>query len=208
MAADRTESLASWYLRFNGYFVIPGFTVHPDYKKRPGGTDADVLAVRFKHSREYQVRFNFERDPSLVLDIGMDFVIAEVKRSKCSLNDTWTKAERENVEYALRWMGRWEDQAIRTIASRMYRNGHWQNRRRGESVRFLCFGSESNQEFADKWPDIPQFTLHHATSYLRDRMRKGCLQTNRTMWDPFAQEVGKRFDAGETVEQVLAWIVR
>src|SRR5438128_2340588 len=57
MPANRFEALATWYLRFNGYFTTPDFTVHPDFRNQPGGTDADVLAVRFPHSKEYQRRF-------------------------------------------------------------------------------------------------------------------------------------------------------
>jgi len=50
MAANRFELLATWYLRFNGYFTIQDFTVHPDFRKQGGGTDTDILAVRFPHS--------------------------------------------------------------------------------------------------------------------------------------------------------------
>src|SRR5690348_6888261 len=67
MAANRYELLASWYLRFNGYFTTPNFIVHKDYRKRPGGTDADILAVRFPCSTEFQLRFKFECDPRLVV---------------------------------------------------------------------------------------------------------------------------------------------
>ena len=63
MAANRFELLATWYLRFNGFFTTPDFTIHPNFKKQGGGTDADVLAVRFRHSGEFQRRFQFEQTP-------------------------------------------------------------------------------------------------------------------------------------------------
>lgn len=87
MAANRYELLATWYLRFNGYFTTPDFIVHKDYRRRPGGTDADVLAVRFPHSTESQLRFKLDCDPGLVVYRDkIDFLVCEVKKGLCDLN--------------------------------------------------------------------------------------------------------------------------
>ena len=125
MAANRFELLATWYLRFNGYFTGPDFVVHKDYRNRPGGTDADVLAVRFPHSCEYQRRFEFDHDPDLVTaDKKIDLVICEVKKGLCDLNEPWLTAERQNVEYVIRWMGFEVDEGkIARIAGELYNRG-------------------------------------------------------------------------------------
>src|SRR5882762_6253059 len=90
MPANRFELLATWYLRFNGYFTTANFSVHPDFRNRPGGTDADIIAVRFPHSREYQRRFNFDRDTSLIRPARLDFLICEGKSGPCDINqNSW-----------------------------------------------------------------------------------------------------------------------
>ena len=45
------EKVAYWYFRLNGFLQIENFVVHPE---RRGGqrTDADLLAVRFRHRAE------------------------------------------------------------------------------------------------------------------------------------------------------------
>jgi hypothetical protein len=63
--ANNVELLCTWYLRLNGYFTTPNFSVHPDYKGG-GETDADVLAIRYPNSQEYQRRFTFKRDEVLI----------------------------------------------------------------------------------------------------------------------------------------------
>ena len=70
----RIEVLATWYLRFHGYLTAPHFVL-----QRPDGspyTDADILGVRFPHSREAMVTGG--PDPNLDLrDDLLDIVIAE-----------------------------------------------------------------------------------------------------------------------------------
>jgi hypothetical protein len=123
---NHTQSLVLWYLRFNGCFTTPSFTIHPDFKKEPGSTDADVLAVRFRDSTENQRQFVFKRDPKLIQDVPIDVIIAEVKSSICALNRKWLEPRHENVEYALRWVGRWSDATlIRAIAANTYKDGEF-----------------------------------------------------------------------------------
>ncbi len=85
MAANRFELLATWYLRFNGYFTIQDFTVHPDFRNQPGGTDADILAVRFPYSEEFQRRYSFDRDQELIRPKRTDILICEVKAGRCDI---------------------------------------------------------------------------------------------------------------------------
>jgi len=53
------ETLAKWYLRFNGYFTVENFILHAggDPTRISKGkiapyTEADILAIRHKHSKE------------------------------------------------------------------------------------------------------------------------------------------------------------
>jgi hypothetical protein len=49
---DRAEDVAHWYFRLNGFLSIPGFVVHPDVSRDYPLTEADLIGVRFSHSRK------------------------------------------------------------------------------------------------------------------------------------------------------------
>jgi len=204
MAANRFETLATWYLRFNGYFTTANFTVHPDYRKRPGGTDADILAVRFPYSTEFQRRFNFERDRQLISEDRVDFVICEVKSGRCCLNDSWRDPERQNVEYAIRWMGFDEDDnLVREAAAEVYRCGCWYMRQKPVRVRFVCFGADPNPSLQEL-PGIQQIRHDWVIAYLKARFSTGCEQITRENWDPDIQEFAALCRT-QPVASLLAW---
>jgi hypothetical protein len=147
MAVSKTEEIVTWYLRFNGYFTTTNFTVHPD--TRNGGTDADVIAVRFPHSVENPGRHIFTRDPRLIKNNVIDFVIAEVKSGLCNLNNTWVNPDKKNVEYTLKWMGFSVDEnLLHTIADSIYTKGFWLSQRGDFLVRFVCFGRYLNEQIS------------------------------------------------------------
>lgn len=193
MPANRFELLATWYLRFNGYFTIPSFTVHGDYKKRPGGTDADVLAVRFPYSSEYQKNFVFERDEELISENQLDFVICEVKSGRCDINvDTWRNPGRENVEYAIRWMGFIPiGNEIAKLAKQVYQEGIGQLKDQKITVRFLCIGSEENTDLSKTLPRVTQICHDRVIKYLQRRFTTGCFKIQRNHWDKEIQQFAK-----------------
>lgn len=204
MAANRFELLATWYLRFNGYFTTPDFTVHPDFKKQGGGTDADILAVRFPYSAEYQRRFNFDRDDRLENGGRVDFVIAEVKTGRCEVNQkTWGNPARCNVEYALRWMGfEREDARIREIAETIYSQGQWNSE--DKSVRFLLFGGELNEPLTHALPGALQLEHSSIIRFLKVRFELGCVQITRENWDREIQDFAE-LSRNSSIEQLYAW---
>ena len=185
MAANRFELLATWYLRFNGYFTIQDFTVHPDFQKQPGGTDADILAVRFPHSEEFQHRFNFNRDQALIRSNRTDFLICEVKAGRCDINQkTWRNPKRKNVEYAMSWMGFESDNdRIRELAAQLYGKGECDLPKENKCVRFICFGTQENPDLKEQIPDAQQILHSHVFDFLRNRFRVGCLNITRENWD-------------------------
>jgi len=204
---NHTESLILWYLRFNGYFTTPSLTTHPDFKKEAGSSDADVLAVRFQYSEERQRGFIFERDPRLIQEVPIDVVLVEVKSSACALNENWTNETHGNVEYALRWVGRWIDQAVNKIAKDVYKCGEWRDAGSGELVRFVCFGRAPSTTLKANYPMVSQLLFRDVIRYMRDRMNKNCYQVHRERWEPFIRCLGERFEAGRSDEEILEWIV-
>jgi len=185
VAANRLELLATWYLRFNGFFTTPDFTIHPNFRKQSGGTDADILAVRFAHSEEYQRRFNFARDEYLIRPDRTDFLICEVKSGRCDINDkTWRDPERENVEYAMRWMGFEPDnQRIKMLAQQVYDRGECDLPHESRCVRFVCFGSGENPEIKAQLPCVQQIFHSHVIAFLRQRFSLGSYNITRENWD-------------------------
>lgn len=182
---NRTECIANWYLRFNGYFTTADFTVHPDGKI--GGTDADILAVRFPHSAERQKSFIFVRDRSLILDAMPDFIICEVKTGSCSLNSTWTSPEKKHVQYAIRWMGFTDSEdRIEEAARCLYTSGAYCTNEL--SVRFLCIGDRTSPEIDQRWPKAIQKDHLSIVRFLQERFKTGCHQIHRDNWDPMIRE--------------------
>jgi hypothetical protein len=75
------------------------------------------------------------------------------------LNPNWIEPAFGNVEYALRWMGRWEEPAkVSEIATEIYEYGRWSDAELGE-VRFVCFGETVNDDLRAKYPSVVQIPL-------------------------------------------------
>ncbi len=206
MPANRFELLATWYLRFNGYFTAPDFTVHPDTKKQSGGTDADVLAVRFPRSEEFQSRFDFERDPFLVKNDRTDFLICEVKSGLCDINpNSWRDPSRKNVEYAVRWMGIAKDEIhLTSIANSIYAHGECEVDEDRAVVRYLCIGSEENSELKEDFPKVQQIRHEHILDFLRSRFTKRCCGITRENWDHDIIEFANRCGSSSN-EELIQW---
>jgi hypothetical protein len=205
MAANRFELLATWYLRFNGYFTTTNFTVHPNFRKQPGGTDADVLAVRFPHSEEFQRRFVFERDHQLVHQDRIDFLICEVKAGRCALNDSWRNPDRQCVEYAMRWMGFEENMdRVNQAAAEVYRTGCCVLADPAVGIRLLSFGAERNPELQSELPSVQQILHEQVVSYLKTRFSKGCEQITRQNWDLDIIEFADLCET-ESDQRLLEW---
>jgi hypothetical protein len=204
MPANRFELLATWYLRFNGYFTTADFTVHPNFRKQAGGTDADILAVRFPFSEEYQRRFNFVRDPELIRPDRTDFLICEVKAGPCNINaQTWGDPTRENVEYAIRWMGFESDpKRIKIFAKDVYDKGECDLP--DKRVRFVCFGSKQNSQLKAKFPCLHEVYHLRLIEFLRQRFSTECYQITRDNWDKDIIEFAELVRVGSN-DELIGW---
>jgi hypothetical protein len=202
VAANRFELLVSWYLRFNGYFTTTDFSIHPNFKKQAGGTDVDVLAVRFPHSREYQRRFDFERDERIVGNRKVDFVICEVKSGVCDINpNSWRDPARGNVQYAICWMGfEADDNLIEAIAETVHKIGRWDSPNQTHSVRFLTFGKVINDKLVHEMPAVPQILHSRVIEFLARRFTTGCYQIERSNWDRDVQHLLEWAECGRDQE--------
>ncbi|SEK16236.1 MULTISPECIES: hypothetical protein [unclassified Variovorax] len=154
----RSERLAFWFLRLNGFLTIPNFIVHPEGPRLDGAfpqqTDVDVLGVRFPFRAENRARpmgdfalfLGEQRRPMVVL--------SEVKTGRCGLNGPWTDPKRENMEKVLHAGGFRPAEQVDDIAQSLYRSGIWQDDEL--VIRILCFGAEHNAGIGRSHPEVHQ----------------------------------------------------
>ena len=207
MAANRVERLVYWYLRFNGYLTVTNFTVHPDHRKEPE-TEADILAVRFRYSKEEPEGYVFNRDPNIVIDTPIDFIVGEVKSSRCRINEnSWGNPNLHHFQYAIGWMG-FENDAdlIEAIAQELHRLGAWCER--DISVRVAAFGSEHNPDLSQRYPKILQVCHYHMVEFIYNRLTTHCNALHRENWDDFILNyVALIENNNANPEELLQWIL-
>lgn len=104
---NRDESLAFWYLRLNGFFLIPNFVVHTDPP-----SEIDILAFRPPAVFEEVGGRPEDWDPELIRDgEGNEFllVLCEVKGGQ--QYDPATVFRREELRYTLPRFGMLDEDA-------------------------------------------------------------------------------------------------
>lgn len=225
---DRAEILASWYLRFNGFFVVPNFILHDaGLAKQAGGqlSEADLLAIRMPHEHEVikkgdGMKINVQQDQILDLTAQMmDFVIGEVSSKRCKFNWMDTKSQNVNqeyLEYALRRFGWWGDPSeISAILAK---------RKRSEAIdekvgittriRLLSFGNYINPNLKGilqiTFQDVLQYMKEGLfMSYGKDKKLKKIVSDHK-QWDPLICQVYRKLLGHKVIEQtvaeVLAWL--
>jgi hypothetical protein len=155
----RSERLAFWFLRLNGFLTIPNFIVHPEGPRDDGAypqqTDVDVLGVRFPFRAENRRRpmpdhefFLAERRPMVVL--------SEVKTDVCGLNGPWTNPELQNLQKVLAAGGFRPVDQVEAMAEALYQTGVWADE--ALIIRIACFGGRPNRTLRRSFPEVPQFT--------------------------------------------------
>lgn len=205
MSANRVEKLVYWYLRFNGYFTVENFTVHPDFKKEPEA-EADILAVRFPLSKEEPEGYIFERDEELIrLDV-VDFIIGESKSGMCTINEnSWGNPELNHINYALEWIGflQADSQTFKDAVEDLKRQRAWSNN--DYSVRFVCFGKEINDQLREAYPLVMQITHTHMMAFVHHRLTKSCNSLHRENWDSYIRRIAELIEQHHEPEQLLTW---
>lgn len=191
----RSEQLAYWYLRLNGFLTIANFVVHPD-RGLNQETDVDLLGVRFPYRHENLYRpmrddNHFERvkDKPLI-------ILAEVKTGRCGLNGPWTNPKRQNMLRVLRAIGAFTEADSNVVAQGLYDEGLFVSEL--YRVSLLCLGGEQNPEIAQRYPNISQILWPDILQFIHRRFRDYRLEKrSHSQWDPQGQDLWKaaeRFD--------------
>ena len=179
---DVRELIASWYLRLNGYFVMPNFIAHAHDGAR---TDVDVLAVRFPHSTEYPDDSHLAFTSSAI-----DILFVEVKSGQCSLNGPWKgKSEKQPLEYVLKRVGVFDDSArVDVVASQIYACRRFPSPQDAQHwpfvIRIVCFGESEDKQLQGViqilWPQVMAFMKTRFMTYAGEK-------ADHNHWDSFGK---------------------
>jgi len=175
------EQLAYWYLRLNGFLTIQNFIVHPDTGSGQR-TDADILGVRFPYRAELKPNPMVDDEPFVQFKDRPYIIIAEVKRSMCSLNGPWTEPEKENLQRVLRAIGAFPKDQVEAVAKHIYTSGVFSDT--AYHLTLACFGVATNPEIAKNFPDIQQILWDKVLTFIYNRFRKYRVQkASHGQWD-------------------------
>lgn len=232
----RAEILASWYLRFNGYFPLKDFILHDAGEQiQPGGqlTDADLLAVRLPYTIEI---IRGENEDITVkthdkLDVHrgiLDFVIAEVSSEACKFNwlvgqenEEHKSVKVEFLKYVMQRFGWWRDDGkIDQISDCLSKEKFYSEEQHvgaNESivtrVRLLSFGVATNPELP-----IQQISFAEMLDYMKcdlfgcygqtDELKK--IVSDHKQWDALIHEIYKRLlghkHPEQSPEEIINWL--
>jgi len=149
-----SERLAYWFLRLNGFLTTTNFIVH---REEGAGqhTDVDVLAVRFPHRSENQIR-PMQDHPALVDGTRIQVALCEAKLAECGFNRTWRDPDRGNMRRILAAVGPFAGDTLQQVCDALYATGEWSDGTYW--VRLLAFGERSNRTLrAGALAYVPQF---------------------------------------------------
>ncbi len=169
------ETLAYWYLRFNGFFPLRNFVLHP-LQERMGDdnqtADCDLLAVRFPHVYEEIGGQSDDWDPRLStwgfsLDEDIIGLIVEVKTSPNAESARIERISfhRRRLSQAVQRLGMFEREETTSITDELLRNAI-STKQGSYRIGKLLF---SERAMRGAWLNI---TLQESEQFIRDRLQK------------------------------------
>ncbi len=199
---DKFEQLALWYLRLNGYLTVPNFILHPATRRQSQRGEVDILGVRFPYSREV-AGAEMERDNNLIRDDKkIDFIIAEVTRSKCKLNKPWKEPHTDWQEYVLSWLGMIPPNNVSSVAKKLYSDKRYEGDK--WAIRLVCFGSQKSEDLS-KW-GVVQLTWEKVIKFISGRFKQfKDTKQDKEQWDPFVKELFNMM-VTKRPNEILAWL--
>jgi hypothetical protein len=229
---SRAEEVAQWYFRLNGFMSIPGFVVHPDAPMPVPRTEADLLAIRLKCSREGvwrrdhggQVRVAYKptdmEDDPILLNAGRVKTVprhlvamVEVKTGICKINGPWSDQVKygggdaaSNMERALARVGFGNHTEVTTAAEAMYRKLRYEGKE--FVVQYFAIGLQKSDELAALYPALVQVSFDQIGSFLWRRFcafpEKLPQRADVILWDGFGDRFRWWFEGGGSYNRKTA----
>ena len=187
----KSEKIAYWYFRLNGFLTIPNFVVHPDWG-RGQRTDVDILGVRFPYRAELLENPMLDDEVFTKIKDKPYIIIAEVKSQTCNLNGPWTRREEKNMDRVLRAIGSFTNEVLEEVALKLYDEGIYKNELYYLSL--FCVGNQINRDLQRKYPNVPQITWDNILSFIYNRFEKyKDPKSAHTQWDSTGQQLWNNF---------------
>ncbi|MBW4465485.1 MAG: hypothetical protein KME07_08590 [Pegethrix bostrychoides GSE-TBD4-15B] len=199
----KSEQLAYWYLRLNGFLTIPNFVVHPDRGSNQE-TDVDILAVRFPYRGENLENPMHDEEHFTAVKEKSYIALAEVKSGICNLNGPWTNPKRQNMLRVVRALGAFPEAESKLVSKSLYERGIYSNQL--YYVSLLCLGRDHNSDVTEKYPNVPQILWPNVLRFIHKRFHEYRQQKkSHPQWDQAGHCLWDAYQANKTdVERFLS----
>jgi len=167
----KSEGLAYWYFRLNGFLISQNYIIHPNHCGSQR-TEIDILGVRFPYKAEI-INGKKMADEAIFESKNKPYIIiADATISPCKLNDAWIDPAKKNIHDFLRVVGAFEDKdsIIDGIAKKLYEEGFFEND--SYCVSLFCVGKLKNPTLHSKYPNVPQITWNGVLKFIYNRFNK------------------------------------
>lgn len=200
----KSEDLAYWFLRLNGFLTIQNFIVHPD-EGACQRTDVDLVAVRFPFRSE--LASNPMKDFHTFSEIKKPLVLfTEVKRGRCRINGPWTARSKENMQRVLRAIGTHDPSKINEIASSLYDTGIFEDN--AYSISLLSIGKDLNLELQQRYPRVNQILFTEILKFVYERFDKyPDRKADHHQWETNGKNLWKTFDGSRSVQEYIDSVI-
>ena len=172
MPRGRTEELVEWYLRLNGYFIIPNYILHPLMPSGSQRTEIDLLGVRFPYQSEVVCnsdgkRLPMENDTKLIDNQFVDCLIVSVKGAESEAEVNRAIKDFQNLKDVIKRFGFVEsEKEITDVAEELSREK--KAVRDQFQIRFLGVGGKFDRYSKTKqiiFKEIVEFMLTRFRAY-------------------------------------------
>jgi len=177
MPREKTEELVEWYLRLNGYFIIPNFILHPLMPFGSQRTEIDLLGVRFPYQSEVVCdskgkRLSMENDAKLIDNRFVDCLIVSVKSAESEAEVNRAIKDLQNLKDVVKRFGFVESEKdITDVANELLRKK--KAVRDQFQIRFLGIAGKFNKYSKTKqiiFEEIVEFILARFGAYCHHKV--------------------------------------
>ena len=188
----KPEELAHWYLRFNGFFTISNFVVHPT-RRGSQLTDGDIVGVRFPNRAEFPNGPGADDGVFGAVGTQPYFVLTEVKRTLCELNPSWRTPPHSPVASLLRDLGPFPESEVQNVATELIA---WGSHEAGGIYASLLFIGET---FDSTLPvNAPKRTWANIIEFIHDRFSEfRRIKADHEQWDTLGHQLWQHFETAE-----------
>jgi hypothetical protein len=130
------------------------------------------------------------KDDTLITNLSRKtlIILGEVKTRAVNINSSWRDKSKENMERALRALGKFPVNKVKNIAEELYRNGFFENK--NIKITWICIGSERNTIIENSYPSIPIILFDEMLEFIYDRFSQYYqIKVSHNQWDKTGKQL-------------------